>query len=157
MTDHLTDAVGKLDERTVAVALERFVTVNPHYRGADWADVLDVLFDGDAHLDITESADSFEDAVALVTAHWAGTLPMIETVCRVHIPAPLAPPGVIPANPTVKAFQEWLLTERIYTVPGTYTVGPHMLIGDFPIEHQARIVAWFNDQGVSHGGVQSTG
>lgn len=158
MTDQLIEAVKALDERTVAVALERFTQINSHYRGADWVDVLDELFNADAHLDLTEAAPDLATAVAMVTAHYAGTLPTIQTVCRVHIPAPPAPPYVVVDNPTVLAFQEWLLAQRIYSVPGTVSVGPHMFVGDFPIEYQDRIVGWFRDNiTMSHVGVQSTG
>jgi hypothetical protein len=37
-----------------AAALARFTTMNPHWRGAHWADVLDVLYDSDSNLDVTE-------------------------------------------------------------------------------------------------------
>jgi hypothetical protein len=35
-------------------ALRKFVSINPHYNGAEWWDVLSVLCDSDSHLDITE-------------------------------------------------------------------------------------------------------
>lgn len=37
-----------------AAALAAFVRLNPRYRGAGWADCLEVLADSDSHLDITE-------------------------------------------------------------------------------------------------------
>jgi hypothetical protein len=37
-----------------AAALQNFVMVNPHWRGAGWDDVLDVLIDTDNHLELTE-------------------------------------------------------------------------------------------------------
>jgi len=36
-------------------ALERFTLINRHWRGAHWADCLDVLNDSDSHLEVTES------------------------------------------------------------------------------------------------------
>jgi hypothetical protein len=36
------------------LALQNFVEVNPHWRGAHWSDVLDTLRDSDANLDVTE-------------------------------------------------------------------------------------------------------
>lgn len=151
MTTDLTEAIDQLDERTAAVALERFVAANPHYDGAHWRDVIDELFNADAHLELTESCDTVESAVAAVTALWAGTLPTISTVCRVHLPSSNATPFV-ETNPLVGPFQEWLMAERIWSVPGTMSVGPHMFVADFPIEFQARIVAWFRQNGVTHGG-----
>lgn len=35
-------------------ALARFTKVNPHYNGAAWADCLEVLYDSDSNLDVTE-------------------------------------------------------------------------------------------------------
>lgn len=161
MSDRLTAAVEALDPDEVALALDRFTTANPHYQGAHWDDVIDELFNADAHLDITESCDDFAAAVAAVTAHWAGTLPRIATVCRIEIPAPLAPPGIVAANPLVAAFFEWIIEEKIWSVPGTLSAGPHMFIADFPIEYQERIVGWFREHRhphqMSHGGVQSKG
>ena len=37
-----------------ALALEHFTTANPHWRGANWEDCLDVLLDSDSHLELTE-------------------------------------------------------------------------------------------------------
>lgn len=37
-----------------ARALDRFTTMNPHWRGAGWADCLDVLHDSDSNLEVTE-------------------------------------------------------------------------------------------------------
>jgi hypothetical protein len=36
------------------MALSNFVEINPNYRGAEWADVLDILGDADANLEVTE-------------------------------------------------------------------------------------------------------
>jgi len=35
-------------------ALLKFTEINPHWRGAHWEDVLEVLCDSDSHLDIIE-------------------------------------------------------------------------------------------------------
>lgn len=37
-----------------AAALAHFIQRNPHYNGAGWADCLEVLYDSDASLEITE-------------------------------------------------------------------------------------------------------
>lgn len=60
-----------------ARALDRFTTMNPHWRGAGWADCLDVLHDSDSNLEVTEpiyetlSGSSLDDGqmryVGLVT------------------------------------------------------------------------------------------
>ena len=45
------------------MALSNFVDINPAYRGAEWADVLDIIGDADAHLELTESVqEAFEAA-----------------------------------------------------------------------------------------------
>jgi hypothetical protein len=50
-------------------ALATFVTANPHWRGAQWADVLDVLADSDSNLEVTEPMwDGLEAAGALTEA-----------------------------------------------------------------------------------------
>lgn len=162
MPDRLTNAIARLDPQLCERALARFVEVNPHYQGGHWEDVVDELFNADALLDLTDRAESYEHAVALVTRHWAGTLPTIQTVCRVHIPSTVIDaPGIVSVNPLVGQFLEWTIDERIPSVPGTMTSGPHMLIADYPIEYQDRIVAWFaerrHDHQVSHGGVRSDG
>ena len=67
-------------------ALERFITFNPSYNGAQWADVLDILLDSDSHLDITEPlwdelADQVTDEqrpyipMVAVTLHWTSPGP----------------------------------------------------------------------------------
>jgi len=62
-----------------AAALAQFTEVNPHYRGADWDDCLDIIADCDADLQWTEPlhevdesfpADVLESAVTTTLA-WA--------------------------------------------------------------------------------------
>ena len=46
----------------VDAALAKFVEINPHYQGAEWWDVLEILRDCDAQLDIVEPvADAIDD------------------------------------------------------------------------------------------------
>ena len=46
----------------VDAALAKFVEINPHYQGAEWWDVLEILRDSDAQLDIVEPvADAIDD------------------------------------------------------------------------------------------------
>lgn len=43
-------------------ALLKFTSINPHMRGAEWWDVLDMLTDSDSHIDIMEPiSDAFEE------------------------------------------------------------------------------------------------
>lgn len=37
-----------------ALALDRFITINPSYKGADWSDCLSVLCDSDSNLEVSE-------------------------------------------------------------------------------------------------------
>lgn len=53
-------------------ALAHFCETNPHYRGAQWADVLDVLLSSDAHCDLTEAI--YEDLKIIVPI---GTMELI--------------------------------------------------------------------------------
>jgi len=45
-------------------ALEHFVETNPHYRGAHWADALDIMLEADAHVGLTEAI--YEDLKPIV-------------------------------------------------------------------------------------------
>lgn len=58
MSTDTTEMPELVIERVLSVqsdlALDKFVELNPHMRGATWADVLSVLDDGDAHLAVTE-------------------------------------------------------------------------------------------------------
>ena len=46
------------------LALANFVAINPHYNGAQWADVLDILGDADANLEVTEPVWEALEAVS---------------------------------------------------------------------------------------------
>lgn len=73
MNRKIRDAIKVLPGELIEQALTRFVEVNPHYNGADWWDVMEILFDSDAHLDITEVLDPYtvDAAVEAITRHWA--------------------------------------------------------------------------------------
>ena len=48
------DWVARMMPEECALALDRFVRVNPTWRGANWEDVLDVLLDTDSHIEVTD-------------------------------------------------------------------------------------------------------
>ena len=52
----LMRVTAALTDGQSAAVQERFFERNPHYHGAGVADILDVLADHDAHLDVTEDA-----------------------------------------------------------------------------------------------------
>jgi hypothetical protein len=57
MFDSNTDivlAIQRVMNVHSAAALKNFLVANKHMRGAEWADVLAILWDSDANLDITE-------------------------------------------------------------------------------------------------------
>jgi len=85
-SDELTAAVNSLDPGVRQRALDWFTTVNPHWKGANWDDVVDALLQADAHLDITEALDPWtpEAAVTAITEHWAA---MNTKVCDSSIEA----------------------------------------------------------------------
>lgn len=72
-------------------ALMNFTNVNERWRGAHWGDVLGVLLDCDAHLDITEVLIEDERLAHLghlpaavgVTLWWAGVLHEMSTDLRI--------------------------------------------------------------------------
>jgi hypothetical protein len=68
--NRLTAAVNALDPEQRDTALANFIKLNPHYDGAHWDDVLAILLDADAHLDLTEECDSLEEQVQAVTKYW---------------------------------------------------------------------------------------
>lgn len=66
----------------VQAALDKFVSINPHYKGAEWWDVLSVLRDSDSHLDIIEpmvQAMSYEDGETWSVLYSFVTLTLIYT------------------------------------------------------------------------------
>ncbi len=78
-TDQAIDWVRDNMPEQSKAALAQFTSVNPHYRGADWDDVLEILLDSDADLqwtqpltevDPTFPADPLESAVTTTLA-WA--------------------------------------------------------------------------------------
>ncbi len=62
--------VPKLFPQASEKALECFARLNPHWRGAGWDDVLDLLINSDAHLDLTETM-SPESALLALTLLYA--------------------------------------------------------------------------------------
>jgi hypothetical protein len=80
--------VARMMPEECALALDRFVRVNPSYNGANWEDCLDILLDSDAHLEVTEPI--YEEIGALyedkssfvaVTLLWAyGGVPTADEV-----------------------------------------------------------------------------
>src|SRR5215831_2935741 len=53
--DHAWQWVNKHMPVEAAKALIKFTSLNPHWRGANWEDVLETLCDSDSHLEITEA------------------------------------------------------------------------------------------------------
>ena len=52
-------------------ALEHFLVDNPRMQGAHWADVLDMLLDADAHVNLTDTVyDELRTIVPLGTEGW---------------------------------------------------------------------------------------
>jgi len=52
-------------------ALKHFVETNPHYKGAQWADALDVLLEHDAHCELTQAIyDDLRIVVPIGTEGW---------------------------------------------------------------------------------------
>lgn len=78
-TDDAIDWVRDRMPTESAAAIAQFVARNPHYQGANWDDVLEILLDADADLQWTEPihevdesfpANPLESAVATTLA-WA--------------------------------------------------------------------------------------
>jgi len=46
---------------TSRLALRNFTRVNPHWRGAQWSDVLDTLQDSDSNLEVTEPEYEYQE------------------------------------------------------------------------------------------------
>lgn len=64
-------AIPELDvQRALPVqsdlALAYFTTVNPSWRGAEWADCLSVLVDSDSHLEVTEPVWESLNAIGFI-------------------------------------------------------------------------------------------
>ena len=56
-----------------AAAIIRFTNINPHWRGAHWADALDTLCDCDSDLEVVEPMwDSVREVVGPDKAIWIG-------------------------------------------------------------------------------------
>lgn len=109
VTDEFTAMLGDIDrvmtEAERQAFLDRFCTVNPHWRGAHVWDILAELANADAHLEITEAVhDQYAgDPTASVYAWSAVALYWItgET------------PDVNPVAPEVIRFAERVLERRV--------------------------------------------
>jgi hypothetical protein len=51
----------------------------------------------------------------------------------------------VKVNPMVGPFQHWLLENKIYSIRGTLSCGPHFITAAFPVEHKDAIYQWFMD------------
>ena len=70
-----------------------------------------------------------------------------EPVYRVRIHLKSDVPGRVQVCELAGKFQEWCLNEDVYTIRGTMAAGPHMFVGDFPMEHADKIERWFMENG----------
>jgi hypothetical protein len=90
------------------LALANFVAINPHYNGAQWADVLDILGDSDSHLEVTEPI--YE---RLVAARKAGRCPahpphLIVYVTLTLLYAHKRPPSPFDVEGKIEAVEAWM-------------------------------------------------
>lgn len=91
MSNPVTAVTAALTDRQRDTIVERFTTLNRHWRGAQCADILDVLADSDSDLDQTEPffeanpdvADLDGAGVAARALIWAGEPLSAEAVRRV--------------------------------------------------------------------------
>jgi len=64
-------------------ALEYFVSLNPKMDGAEWADCLNILLDGDSHLAITDPTyELMKPTVPIMTLPWI--VPVTLTLLYAH-------------------------------------------------------------------------
>jgi hypothetical protein len=69
-TDILLAVQRYMPARSVG-ALEHFKKANPSFEGAQWADVLDILLENDAHVDLTDAIyDDLRVVVPIGTEGW---------------------------------------------------------------------------------------
>lgn len=72
-------AIQKHMPKQSAAALEYFTESNPHWRGAQWADALDLLLEADAHVEMTDAIyDDLRVVVPVGTEAWI--LPVFMTL-----------------------------------------------------------------------------